>query len=87
MKNILILLISLVLLSCTKAKYKVNDKICAYDTELIIISVYTFSGTRSLSFSNKHTLRSGTNYDCKYVDKNGIIQTINIYEKEITPCK
>jgi len=79
MKNLIIALVLISLISCSDARYRVGDKVCAYGNTLTIYSVHTFNGNGA-SYG-------GANYECKYVDKNGIIQKVTIYEKEITPCK
>jgi hypothetical protein len=79
MKNIIILLFSLVVISCSEANYKVGEEVCAYGTKVTIVTVHTFAGTAAQP--------GGANYDCKYTDEHGVIQEVLLYEKEFTSCK
>lgn len=77
--NVLLIFAFVTNLSCSDAKYRIGDTICAYNTTLIINQVHTFAGTGGGM--------KGTNYTCRYVDNMGKIQSITLYEKEITNCK
>ena len=79
MKTLIIVLFVIFFTSCEDAKYRKGEEVCAYNTRLIITSIHDFSGTGG-GFG-------GVNYTCKYLDKQGVIREITIYEKEIVPCR
>jgi hypothetical protein len=74
MKKIILAIGISVLVSCQELyqpKYRVGDTVCAYGTEARIV---------------RHDFIN-VNLTCRYMDKHGVIQTINISRGEIEVCK